>query len=78
MPFEGGNAVSLSVKAAPGTVLRNPLDGSRISDSIPAVVPNNTYWRRRVRAHDAMLVIEAVVEQQYVEAVQKSTDKLKS
>jgi len=58
MPFEGGYSATLTIKAAPGRILRNPVDGTLVSDSTPSVVPSDTFWRRRVRAGDAVLVRE--------------------
>jgi hypothetical protein len=56
MPFEGGYSATLTIKAAPGKILRDPLRGNLISDTVPTVVPSDTFWRRRVRAGDAVLV----------------------
>lgn len=49
----------MKVILTPGRAVRDPDNGQLLPENSPVEVPDNTFWRRRLRDGDVVLVLKS-------------------
>ncbi|EAA8358575.1 DUF2635 domain-containing protein [Salmonella enterica] len=49
----------MKVRLTPGRAVRDPVSGMLLPENSPVEVPDNTFWRRRLRDGDVVLIPES-------------------
>lgn len=58
---------NLNIKLKEGVRLRNPVDGAVLDNSVTHVVPNNKFWRRRLKDGDVVKAEAPAVTAEIIE-----------